>query len=108
MRNIGNRTHVVIRSAELLDRIRSDTRVDGAGPEQLERVVGIDLCPLGQQFLYGLFDFRWISPRDGLEELGQAPLVSRQIESELPDQVFLFRRERLARSIVQDDLVGRR
>ena len=56
MRNIGNRTHVVIRSAELLDCVRSYPGVNCVRTKQFERVVDVNLRPLGQKLLDSLLD----------------------------------------------------
>ena len=96
--------YIVVCSAELFDRVSPDTRVNGAGTKEFQGVVDVDLCPLWQQLFHSLLNFGRVSPGDGLEELGEAALISRQVEPELPDQVLFFRRERLTGCIIEDNL----
>lgn len=95
-------THIIVCSANLLHCEGPYARVYGVWPQQLQRVVDVNLGPLRQQLLDGLLDFRRIPPRDGLEELRQTTLVAREVESELPDEILLFRCQRLAGSVVEN------
>jgi hypothetical protein len=48
-----------------------------------------------------LLDFRRIAPSDGLEELGKPALVPCEVETKLPDEVFLLGVERLGGCIIE-------
>ena len=78
------------------------TDVEGNVLSRVDRVVDVDFSPLRQQLLNGLLDFRWVSPGDRLQKLGQTALVARQVEPELPYEVLLFRSQRLAGSVVEN------
>jgi len=94
--------YLVIRPTQLLHRKRPHPRIHSPWPQELQGIIRVDLRPLRQQLLHRLLHLRRVPPCHTLQKLGQTLLIPRQIEAELPDEVFLLRGELLRGRVVED------
>ncbi len=79
----------VVGLAQPLHGVRAHRRVVERRPQQLQRVVHVDVGPPAES-LDRLLRLGLVLPVDRLDELGQRPLVPRQVVAKLPDEVLLL------------------